>query len=119
MNDDLKAKLAETDGHTDGPWYTFQRIPNRFLVGTKPWIDPSNGEDICEFNLDLSKGTAFGNTQLVALAPELKAEVLRQDALIGELVVALERSIALGGWTLSFMLENEFEPLLKRAKEQS
>ena len=80
MNDNLKDRLTGTEGHTDGPWSTWE-TPGALTV------DGPDRVPVASIN-DLRTRREIGriNANLIALAPELKAEVLRQDALIEELV---------------------------------
>ncbi len=97
MKDDLKAKLAATEGHTPSPWhYQHKRDntpPDRGYAVLGGGVPGSIKEGIvayCQRWISKRCPADEPNANLVALAPDLKAEVLRQDALIGELVGALE-----------------------------
>ncbi len=111
MNDALKARMAETEGASDGLWEV-KISPRRadgeakyfpsVVLGFKPGMrypDGSGSDEDMKRNGSLIINSVAGgapmaeheaNAHLIALAPELKTEVLRQDTLIGELVEALE-----------------------------
>ncbi len=126
MNDELKAKLAATEGHTDEPWVAKRQVTkNGKSLG---WIiDHSNGRigwssyATAEPNAgECSPHTQGGiNAHLIALAPELKVEVLRQDALIGELVKAMKAVESANTWGRLSRGISFVRTVLAKAKEQS
>ncbi len=110
MNDDLKDRLAATEGHTDGPWEVVispreddgrARYFPHIVIGYKPgmlYSDGSGSDEHMKRDGSITINSVAGgapmavheaNAHLLHLAPELKAEILRQDALIEELVEAL------------------------------
>ena len=120
MNAELKDRMAATEGHAPWPW----DVAGGLIIVTARSID---GTQIAI----MAGPERMANANLIALAPELKDEVLRQDTLIGELVEGLR-------WTVNIMcgvsrngggvdpLEDEPEAaiengksILAKAKEQS
>lgn len=86
MADDLIERLASTEGHTPGPWRvgTEDLRGGRFHVVYRPGGDDVDTIDIHEDD------NGERDAALIALAPELKAEVLRLRAQIAEMREALE-----------------------------
>ncbi len=130
MNAELKARLAATVGHTEGLWKIIWHGNEAY-----PYPLSIHTQDDASWVARDGEVSSKTNALLIALAPELKAEVLQQDALIGELVEALKSLSAIvdldlsakiklinppSRWTLEMIDANDkARAMLAKAKEQS